>query len=113
MSNIHISGPFTKAIYTSLYDDGRLSNNPLFATETDFEVTVPVPFRRINAIIQNQGTETVILGFDEGANLLTLELGIKLDAGQTLALDNYNGPIHAINGGAEGTSLLVISESFA
>jgi hypothetical protein len=112
-SNIQISGPFIKAIYSSFYDDGRSANNPVYAAEPTFQVPVPVPFRRINTIIQNQGTEAVLIGLGDGVLFLTGGAGIKLFAGQTISLDNYNGPITIVNGGAEGTTLIVISESFA
>jgi hypothetical protein len=114
MSNpISISSPFTKAIYSSLYDDGRSANNPVYDVEPTFQVTVPIPFRRINTIIQNQGTEAVLIGLDDGVILLAGGAGIKLYGGQTISLDNYNGAITIVNGGDEGTTGIVISESFA
>jgi hypothetical protein len=110
MSNIQISGPFVKSIYTSLYDTGtdRQTNNPLYLTP--FEVPVPVPFRRINTIIQNQGTTEVNVGLDLENTLLTGNPALKLYAGQSMSLDNYNGPILITSGGA---FVVTISESFA
>ena len=110
MSNIHISGPFTKAIYTSLYSTGsdRQTNNPLYGT--DFSSTVPVPFRRINTIIQNQGITEVNVGLDPEETLLSGGPALKLYAGQSISLDNYNGPILITSAGA---FVATISESFA
>ena len=110
MSNIHISGPFTKAIYTSLYSTGtdRQSNNPLFTVP--LTSTVPAPFRRINTIIQNQGTTEVNVGLDPQGTLLTGGPALKLYAGQSISLDNYNGPILITSAGA---FVATISESFA
>ena len=109
-SNIQISGPFIKAIYTSLYDTGtdRQSNNPLYGV--DFGVPVPVPFRRMNTIIQNQGTTEVNVGLDLEQTLLYGNPALKLYAGQSISLDNYNGPILVTSAGA---FVVTISESFA
>jgi hypothetical protein len=104
------SGPFVKSIYTSLYDSGtdRQSNNPLY--NTPFEVPVPSPFRRINTIIQNQGTTEVNVGLDLENTILYGQPSLKLYAGQSMSLDNYNGPIMITSAGA---FVVTISESFA
>lgn len=109
--NIAFSGPFTKAIYTSLYatGSGRQENHPLYGT--DFAVVVPSPYRRVNTIIQNQGTDAVNVCLDPQNSLIFGSPAIKLYVGQTMTLDNYNGPIFIIS---EGESQVVtISESFA
>ena len=108
--HISISGPFIKAIYTSLYSTGtdRQSNNPLYTVP--FTSPVPSPFRRLNTIIQNTGATEVNLGLDPEGTLLFGSPSLKLYAGQSISLDNYNGPILITSAGAFTTT---ISESFA
>jgi hypothetical protein len=107
-THIKISGPFIKQMHTGGYPN-RPADSPLYAIAPTYNTFVPAPHRRINTIIQNQGLNEVTLGFDEDGGVLLGDAGIKLFAGQTMMLDNYNGPIHAIGDMINVT----ITESFA
>lgn len=109
MSYNRFQGPFVKEMHTSFYPTrDNDSAHPLFGVS--FNVPVPVPNRRVNTLIQNQGTTEVTLGFDFTGSVLTGGCGVKLYAGQSITFDDFNGPIFIT-----GTSptLVSITESFA
>jgi hypothetical protein len=108
-SNIQFAGPFVKNIFSTVYGESRSAKNP--ANSVGFEVNIPSPLRRANTIIQNQGLVEVVIGLDQYSDVTDGDPGIKLISGQTISLDNYNGPITVYD--AVGTSIIVISESFA
>lgn len=111
MSNpISISSPFTKKMSSGFYSAGRNELSPIASYA--YTETVPAPLRRLNTVIQNQGTTEVVLGLDEEGSVLTGGVGIKLYAGQTISLDNYNGPIW-IYDSTELNNTVSITESFA
>jgi hypothetical protein len=111
MSNyISISSPFSKRMYSAFYGNGRDSGNP--AAAFAFSEVVPAPLRRINTVIQNQGTTEVVIGLEETNTVAAGDAGIKLYAGQTLSLDNYNGRIWIFDSTATN-SAISITESFA
>jgi len=107
-SNIQISGPFIKALYGSLYPT-RNNNNPVYAITPNLADTVPAPFRRMNTIIQNQGAYEVQISFEPDA-VFGGGQTLKLYVGQTITLDNYNGPIYIISASPSDVAVL---ESFA
>lgn len=109
MSNrITYQGPFIKKMYSGFYDSGRTADNPLFGIA--YNTVVPSPHRRIYTVIQNQGATDVVLNFETDSGALLQNAGLKLFAGQSISLDNYNGPIHILLGDDED---ITVTESFA
>lgn len=85
-SNISISSPFIKAFHANTVGTStRAAGNPLFGVA--YNTVVPAPHRRIYLLLQNKGTTEVDL------TLATTGSTLKLFAGQSISLDNYNGPI--------------------
>lgn len=105
---IKFSGPFVKQMYSGFYTGGRTDANPLSGIA--YSATVPTPHRRIYTVIQNQGTTDVVLNFETDGSALLQNAGLKLFAGQSISLDNYNGPIHILLGDGDD---ITITESFA
>ena len=84
MSNITYSGPFIKAFHANTAGAGtRAAGNP--ALPAVYSDLVPSPLRRIYLLIQNKGTTELDL------TLAATGATIKLYAGQSISLDNYNG----------------------
>jgi hypothetical protein len=110
MNYIQISSPFTKRMYSAFYNDGRDAGNP--AASSAFSDVVPAPLRRLNTVIQNQGITEIVLGLEETNSVGDGDAGIKLYAGQTISLDNYNGPIWVYDS-TDTNNSVSITESFA
>ena len=92
--NTTFSGPFTKTFYGNSRNIGagpnsRTADNPAFPTP--YSSTVPNPLRRIYLVIQNIGTTEVDINFTSNGSDPNRPV-IKLYAGQSISLDNYNGP---------------------
>lgn len=88
MANIQISSPFLRGFIHSNSTVGTTDSVVLSAAVT--------PERRISVIIQNQdavATITVIFA-DSGID------GFKVNAGESISLDNYNGVIRCISSAA-------------
>lgn len=112
-SNIQISGPFIKQVFTCNAADGRRSNNPLYGIA--LTAVVPAPYRRMFVTIQNtnEGTgATALVVLDQLDNN---ELGgyeaIVLQPNQSITLDNYNGILRIATPAA--LSAVKIMEAFA
>lgn len=84
--NTTFSGPFIKTFYANTVGAGtRVAGNP--ALPSTYDQVVPTPLRRIYLFIQNNGTTDINLDLHPAsAGAL-----IKLYAGQSISLDNYNG----------------------
>jgi membrane-associated protease RseP (regulator of RpoE activity) len=108
-SNINFAGPFIKNIFSTVYGEARSAKNP--ANAVGLDEIVPSPLRRVNTIIQNQGLVEVVVGLDQYSDVTDGDPGLKLFAGQSISLDNYNGSITIYD--AAGTAVIVILESFA
>lgn len=82
--HINFNGPFVKKFYANTAGAGtRAAGNP--ALPSTYDQFVPSPIRRVYLFIQNKGTTELDLTLaDTGATL-------KLYAGQSISLDNYNG----------------------
>ena len=86
MSLITYSGPFIKAFHANTAGAGtRAAGNP--ALPATYDALVPTPLRRIYLLIQNNGTTDLNLDLHPTTAGATL----KLYAGQSISLDNYNG----------------------
>lgn len=84
MSHIAYQGPFIKAFYANTAGAGtRAAGNPAIAV--GYAVSVPAPLRRVYLFIQNKGTTDIDL------TLAATGSTVKLYAGQSISLDNYNG----------------------
>ena len=85
MSNISISSPFIRAFTHATVTVGTSASTALAAAVT--------PERRISVIIQNQhATATVtVVFFDTGTD------GLKVKAGESISLDNYNGIVRCVS----------------
>lgn len=84
MSHIAYQGPFIKAFYANTAGAGtRVAGNP--ALPSTYDQTVPAPLRRVYLFIQNKGTTELDL------TLAATGATLKLYAGQSISLDNYNG----------------------
>ena len=85
MSNISISSPFIRAFTHATVTVGTSASTALVAAVT--------PERRISVIIQNQhATATVTVFFaDTGTD------GLKVKAGESISLDNYNGIVRCVS----------------
>jgi hypothetical protein len=85
MSNISISSPFIRAFTHATETIGTSASTILAVAVT--------PERRISVIIQNQdptATVTVILSAS-GTD------GLKVKAGESISLDNYNGIVRCVS----------------
>lgn len=83
---IHYQGPFVKQFYGNTVGAGtRTTGNP--ALPATYDQLVPSPLRRIYLLIQNKGTTDLDLDLHPA----TAGATIKLYAGQSISLDNYNG----------------------
>lgn len=91
--HIQFSGPFIKQFYCKkTANNERTADNP--AAAADYADTVPNPLRRVYLFIQNQGTAQITISLTpDGA--LGNESSMLLYPGQSVSLDNYNGPILA------------------
>lgn len=83
-THIQFGGPFIKRFYANTAGAGtRTAGNP--ALPSTYNQTIPSPLRRVYLFIQNKGTTELDLTLAEtGAT-------VKLYAGQSINLDNYNG----------------------
>ena len=82
--SLHFTGPFTKEFYANTSGTGtRTAGNP--ALPSTYNQLVPSPLRRTYLFIQNKGTTEVDL------TLAATGATLKLYAGQSISLDNYNG----------------------
>lgn len=91
MSNISISSPFIRAFTHATETIGTSASTILAVAVT--------PERRISVIIQNQdptATVTVILAAS-GTD------GLKVKAGESISLDNYNGIVRCVSNTAATT----------
>jgi hypothetical protein len=85
MSNISISSPFIRAFVHATETIGTSASTALAVAVT--------PERRISVIIQNQhatATVTVVLAAS-GTD------GLKVKAGESISLDNYNGIVRCVS----------------
>lgn len=81
---IHFQGPFIKRFYANTVGSGvREAGNP--ALPSTYSDLVPSPVRRAYLFIQNKGTTELDL------TLAATGATVKLYAGQSISLDNYNG----------------------
>lgn len=100
-SNIQIGSPFLKVFHANSVGTGtRLTGNPAFGVA--YTQPVPAPLRRIALVIQNKGATDVDL------TLASTGSTLKLFAGQSISLDNYNGSFNV----SSFTNIAVL-ESFA
>ncbi len=84
MAHINYQGPFIKAFHANTAGAGtRAAGNP--ALPAGYGDLVPTPLRRIYLFIQNKGTTDIDL------TLAATGATVKLYAGQSISLDNYNG----------------------
>lgn len=84
--HITFNGAFVKQFYGNTVGAGtRVAGNP--ALPSGYGDIVPAPIRRVYLFIQNKGTTEVDLDLHPAAAGAT----IKLYAGQSISLDNYNG----------------------
>lgn len=82
--HIQFSGPFVKQFYANAAgSETREAGNP--ALPSVYSNTIPSPLRRVYLFIQNKGTTEIDL------TLATPGATVKLYAGQSISLDNYNG----------------------
>jgi len=85
MANINISSPFIRAFTHATVTVGTSASTALAVAVT--------PERRISVIIQNQHATalvTVILA-------ATGTTGLKVKAGESISLDNYNGIVRCVS----------------
>ena len=104
MSNVSYSNHF----YTKIFTSGlgamalRREDNPCYPLSV--EDPVPSKYKRLQLLLQNQGTEDAInISFGDLNGI-----SIKLYAGQSINFENYNGPVVA-----DGYVNLFIGEAFA
>ena len=84
--HITFSGAFVKQFYANTAGAGtRVAGNP--ALPDGYSAIVKSPLRRVYLFIQNKGTTDIDLDLHPDVAGAT----IKLYAGQSISLDNYNG----------------------
>ena len=108
-SNIQISGPFIRRFYRlnggidagaplgGIYSLGRQADNPCYSAAITTGEAVPAPHRRMSLILQNIGTTAPILVWLYPLDQTNSAPTMHLFAGQTVVLDNYNGPVFTDN----------------
>jgi hypothetical protein len=85
MANISFSSPFLR---------GFTHTDVTVGTSTSVSLVVaPSPERRVSVIIQNQHATAVltVIFADTGAT------GLKVKAGESISLDNYNGIVRCVS----------------
>lgn len=86
MSHIAYQGPFIKSFHGNTVGAGtRVTGNP--ALPDTYSSPVAAPLRRVYLFIQNKGTTDIDLDLHPA----TAGGVVKLYAGQSISLDNYNG----------------------
>jgi len=92
--HIQFSGPFVKQFYCKVIaTNERSADNP--AAAADYADTVPSPLRRVYLFIQNNGTTNVTISLTPEGVAPATQSSMILYPGQSVSLDNYNGPILA------------------
>jgi len=85
MANISISSPFIRAFTHATVTVGTSASTALVASVT--------PERRISVIIQNQHATALVTVFFAA----TGTDGLKVKAGESISLDNYNGIVRCVS----------------
>jgi len=85
MANINISSPFIRAFNHTEVIIGTSASTALVAALT--------PERRISVIIQNQHATALVTVFFAA----TGTDGLKVKAGESISLDNYNGIVRCVS----------------
>jgi len=85
MANINISSPFIRAFTHATVTVGTSASTALVAAVT--------PERRISVIIQNQHATAVLTVIFAASGTD----GLKVKAGESISLDNYNGIVRCVS----------------
>ncbi len=85
MANISFSSPFLRGFTHATVTVGTSASTAL--------VVAPTPERRCSVIIQNQHATAVltVIFADSGS------AGLKVKAGESISLDNYNGIVRCVS----------------
>jgi hypothetical protein len=85
MANISFSSPFIRSFTHTDATVGTSASTALAAATT--------PDRRVSVIIQNQHASAVVTVIFED----TGSTGLKVKAGESISLDNYNGIVRCVS----------------